>query len=339
MGKSLFQKDEHMRNGKALLLAAVIALAGVACLMLPEANRAVAVGLEESDAEMPNATVLFPVSEKPNPKGASMTPVTFNHQAHVDKIDDCAACHHTGDMVACSTCHTVEGKAEGNFINLERAMHATKIAPRKDGVTPKSCVSCHEEQYKERRECAGCHEIVTPKRDDKWCGVCHVVTSKMTPEQYQLGVAGKLSAEDRVALAEATIAERKPMDYLAPEACPYKVEIGSLSDKFEPNLFNHRRHVSSLMKRIEGDNLAKAFHSEPEILCATCHHRSPLSATPPKCGSCHSAKIDPRVPERPTLKAAYHLQCMGCHDGMDVARPLDTSCASCHKPRATENAN
>ena len=117
------------------------------------------------------------------------------------------------------------------------------------------------------------------------------------------------------------------------------VEIGSLSDKFEPNLFTHRRHVSSLMKRIEGDNLAKAFHSEPEILCATCHHRSPLSATPPKCGSCHSAKIDPRVPERPTLKAAYHLQCMGCHDGMDVARPLDTSCASCHKPRATENAN
>ena len=115
--------------------------------------------------------------------------------------------------------------------------------------------------------------------------------------------------------------------------------IGSLSDKFEPNLFNHRRHVSSLMKRIEGDNLAKAFHSEPEILCTTCHHRSPLSATPPKCGSCHSAKIDPRVPDRPTLKAAYHLQCMGCHDGMDVARPLDTSCASCHKPRATENAN
>ena len=103
--------------------------------MLPEANRAVAVGLEESDAEMPNATVLFPVSEKPNPKGASMTPVTFNHQAHVDKIDDCTACHHTGDMVACSTCHTVEGKAEGNFITLERAMHATKIAPRKDGVT------------------------------------------------------------------------------------------------------------------------------------------------------------------------------------------------------------
>ena len=50
MGKSLFQKDEHMRNGKALLLAAVIALAGVACLMLPEANRAVAVGLDHSDA-------------------------------------------------------------------------------------------------------------------------------------------------------------------------------------------------------------------------------------------------------------------------------------------------
>jgi hypothetical protein len=39
-------------------------------------------------------------------------------------------------------------------------------------------------------------------------------------------------------------------------------------------------------------------------------------------------------PERPQLKAAYHLQCMGCHKGMDVKRPVNTSCASCHKAKA-----
>ena len=52
---------------------------------------------------------------------------------------------------------------------------------------------------------------------------------------------------------------------------------------------------------------------------------------PPKCGSCHSKTIDPANPDRPTLKAAYHLNCIGCHNGMNVARPVATDCVACHK--------
>ena len=94
---------------------------------------------------------MFPVSEKPNPKGSAMKPVVFNHLIHEKKVENCETCHHTGDPVACTTCHTVEGKAEGNFITLDRAMHATNIAKRAKGNTPVSCVSCHEQQTKERR--------------------------------------------------------------------------------------------------------------------------------------------------------------------------------------------
>ena len=92
----------------------------------------------------------------------------------------------------------------------------------------------------------------------------------------------------------------------------------------------------SLMRRIQDDKLAAAFHKDPASLCTACHHNSPPSATPPSCASCHAARIDPADPGTPSLKAAYHLQCMGCHDGMKVARPLKTSCASCHKPRTGE---
>ena len=51
---------------------------------------------------------------------------------------DCIVCHHTGDPVACATCHTVQGSAEGGFVTLYTAMHAQKVAPRKEG-TPASC--------------------------------------------------------------------------------------------------------------------------------------------------------------------------------------------------------
>ena len=49
------------------------------------------------------------------------------------------------------------------------------------------------------------------------------------------------------------------------------------------------------------------------------------------CGSCHQTTIDPNKTDRPALKAAYHLQCMGCHTGMNVARPENTDCTGCHK--------
>ncbi|WP_297671064.1 cytochrome c3 family protein [uncultured Desulfovibrio sp.] len=321
-----------MRNGTVLLLLAALALAGAACLTAPGTGSAMAATLAPTDSGAPSAIVMFPVSAKPNPKGAAMTPSVFNHLNHEKAVEQCETCHHTGDPVACSTCHTVEGKAEGKFVTLERAMHAVNIRKRSKGNTPTSCVSCHEQQTRERRECAGCHNIVTPRHDAAWCATCHNAAS-ITPQQLQAGIDGTLSAEQNEALAADTVQAQKPNRLLTPMDGPYKVSIGSLADKYLPSNFTHRRHVSSLMERIRGDKLAAAFHNRPEILCATCHHRSPLSATPPKCGSCHTKEIDRKHPDRPNLKAAYHLQCMGCHKGMNVGRPKDTDCTTCHKAR------
>ncbi len=328
-----------MRNGKSLrrcirnwvVLAVVVP--GLLCVAFiahaaPE--------LEATDSGAPSAMVMFPVTEKPSPFGAGMRPVVFNHYVHENAVDNCESCHHTGDTVTCSSCHTVEGSADGNFITLERAMHATNIAKRGDDTTtPASCVSCHTQNL-ERRECAGCHTLIPePPRTEVYCASCHDVTPKMTKEQFMQGVQGELSAEENLALATETVFMREQVKAtpLDPHKIPQKVVIDDLSNEYKGNIFNHKRHYSSLVKRIGEDKLAAAFHSNPLALCSACHHQSPPSATPPKCITCHSPKIDPTTPERPALKAAYHLQCMSCHDAMQVARPQNTSCTTCHQVR------
>ncbi len=90
------------------------------------------------------------------------------------------------------------------------------------------------------------------------------------------------------------------------------------------------------MERIKDNKLAGAFHTDPATLCVTCHHNSPASVNPPKCVSCHSKTINPAEPDRPSLLAAYHLQCMSCHADMKVARPQKTDCTTCHKLRVQE---
>lgn len=328
-----------MRNGKTLLrwmgVMVVVAVAAMGCVMTFSAvNPAEAAEtLEATDSGAPSAMVLFPVTDKPGATEAGMRPAVFNHLIHEKKVTDCQTCHHTGDQVSCTSCHTVEGKKEGNFVTLDRAMHAVDIAPRaKD--TPSSCVSCHTENLK-RRECAGCHSLMPqPKRGAAYCGTCHDVSKSMTAEQLAQGVRGKLSAEENEKLATETVLARSTAKPMSSNDIPYTVKIDGLSDEFEGNTFTHARHYNSLLKRIGDDKLAATFHNDPKKLCATCHHNSPLSATPPKCVSCHSPTISATQTERPALKAAYHLQCMTCHDNMKVARPQNTSCNTCHKARA-----
>ncbi len=323
-----------MRNGKTLLqwMKTLVVLAVV--MVYACANTAQAAPeLEPTDSGAPSAMVMFPVSEKPNPFGTGMKPVVFNHLLHERKVENCESCHHTGDMVSCTSCHTVEGKEEGNFITLETAMHAENIAARADGATPASCVSCHLQNL-ERRDCAGCHSLlpVLP-RAENYCASCHDVSASMTKEQFMQGIKGELDVAENEALAAQTVYEReqKRAKPLSPFEIPYKVHIDALENEYEGNIFNHARHYTSLIKRIGDDNLAAAFHNDPLTLCGACHHQSPPSVTPPKCINCHSPSINPNTPERPSLKAAYHLQCMGCHDAMQVSRPQNTSCVTCHK--------
>lgn len=329
-----------MRNRTKLLLLLAIALAGAACLLFrgPEGTMA-AKAPELTDSGALPAQVLFPVSAKPNPGAVGMKPVVFNHKIHETKVQECESCHHTGDPVPCATCHTVEGSALGNFITLDRAMHANDIKQRKNKRTPESCVSCHEKLYTQRKECAGCHAIVQPTHNEKWCAVCHVDVPNLTKDQFAKGVAGKLDPEENMQLALNTIKARKPVKYTDPTKMNYRVKIDTLVNKYEPNYFNHARHIVSVERKIKDNTLAQAFHSTPEILCQTCHHHSPSTTTPSKCVSCHNPRIDKEHPGRPTLMAAYHLQCMGCHDGMQVKRPRKNDCTGCHKLRMAKKGD
>lgn len=321
---------------KALLFLAILLMGAPAFLASGSARAADA--LEPTDSGAPSAIVIFPVGEKPNPRAAAMPPVAFNHVIHEKWMakagKDCVVCHHTGDAIACTNCHTVQGSKEAKFINLERAMHAEFIRPRKHD-TPSSCVSCHIRQT-QKRECAGCHThlVRNARQKDEWCTVCHAITPNMTEEKLQAGMANKLADEENEKLATETVLARKQATYWSPMLAPYKIDIDTLVNEYGPNNFNHRHHVTTLLDRIEGNQLAGAFHTEKATACMTCHHNSPASATPPKCSSCHSVTLNWLPQARPALMAAFHLQCMDCHKDMKVARPRNTDCATCHKPRA-----
>ena len=324
-----------MRKGKLLLaLATMTALA--ACLLGSGNGALAAETLEPTDSGAPSAIVIFPVGEKPNPAGAGMAPVAYNHTLHEKWMQrsgkDCVVCHHTGDAVACTECHTVEGKAEGKFYTLQQVMHTRQIRERKE-YTPSSCVSCHERQLKER-DCAGCHAqlVKADTESPAWCSVCHTITPSMTRDQMRQGIANKLPERTNEVLATETVLARKQTAYWSPHIGPYKTAIDTLKGQYEPALFNHRHHVFSMTNRIEGNKLAGAFHTNPAAVCMACHHNSPASATPPKCVNCHSADQKRMTPRRPALMAAFHLECMSCHKDMKVARPRATDCETCHKP-------
>lgn len=328
-----------MRKGKQLLMRMAFLLIALVWLFSP--GQAISAGLEPTDSGAPSAIMMFPVTDKPENMG--MPPVAFNHLIHekwaASNKKDCVVCHHTGDPVSCTTCHTVEGKKEGNFVTLYTATHKTNISS-KDGNPPASCVSCHAAEVK-NRNCAGCHETLVSKNVRKqasWCSVCHMSKPEITKTQFEQGVKNTLLEEENEKLAEKIALERKETKYWSPLSAPYKVSIDTLQDQYEPSMFNHRHHIASLMERIEKNKLAGAFHTQQGTLCVTCHHRSPASQTPPKCVTCHSAKINPDQPGKPNLKAAFHLQCMSCHTDMKVARPRPTDCQTCHKLRTVQGS-
>ena len=246
-----------MRNGKALLTQTLKAAACTFCLFAWCTGAAIAAELEETDSGAPSALVMFPVTGDGKAIVGSMKPAVFNHLVHEKAVEDCTTCHHTGDPQSCSDCHTLTGSPEGKGITLERAMHATNIAPRANGKTPVSCVSCHEQYYKSKAECAGCHSIVTPKKDDKWCAVCHY--AEVTPEQLAKGTSGAMSEEENLEIATKVVTDKKANEKVGYFA-PTKVTIDALADEYKPHLFAHRRHVASLVEGIKDDKLADACH-------------------------------------------------------------------------------
>jgi hypothetical protein len=119
---------------------------------------------------------------------------------------------------------------------------------------------------------------------------------------------------------------------------PEVVELDHIGDIYEKVIFNHAMHMDV-------------------ATCATCHHHSPY-APPinPDCLPCHNdslhvdtfickdchainpgiaSKIPPAEMKKiyhlytAGLKRAFHQQCMGCHEEMDVPN----ECNDCHLKR------
>jgi hypothetical protein len=114
------------------------------------------------------------------------------------------------------------------------------------------------------------------------------------------------------------------------------IVMNELESLYEPVAFDHRTHAQ----------MAETWDG-----CVTCHHRSPKAATPvttraalaavaqrptqdyadviPACKSCHPANATAAAINLPSLKGAYHRQCLNCHrDWMDA-----NACVICHAAR------
>jgi len=90
-------------------------------------------------------------------------------------------------------------------------------------------------------------------------------------------------------------------------------------DNYRPVRFTHSQH-SSWIKN-----------------CNACHHVRPAKAGSSeiiRCSACHQESFNPKVSSRVGLKAAYHLQCLGCHNKMGKG-PAD--CLGCHAKNGTSH--
>ncbi len=272
------------------------------------------VGIEDTPRLMNGQTDTMlimprPAADKPQNLKGTFPPVPFDHKLHEANTATCDACHSPSFM---------DG-ANGDQFKPQAPLKSMDL-----------CIDCHAVKT-QKSECAGCHGLMPVMQfQDTNCYACHMDVPSYTVEEAQ---SGSLLSESKEALA--TLSAEMLEDRGAPAGTfdlndiPEMVSIGSIANEYEPSEFQHRKIVASMFKATEGSALAMRFHTEKGTFCQGCHHYSPASLNPPKCGSCHGE--EPRG-DRPALKAAFHLQCMGCHDRMNVTKPANTDCAGCHKP-------
>lgn len=91
---------------------------------------------------------------------------------------------------------------------------------------------------------------------------------------------------------------------------PEVIVIDILSSLYVPVIFSHQLHAQ--MADMSGG-------------CRICHHRNPPGAIL-DCGDCHELSPKRADLRKPSLKGAYHRQCLGCHREWSHS----TKCAVCH---------
>jgi len=246
-----------------------------------------------------------------------MAKVKFDHKRHESSGDTCRVCHHA-DLSSCNSCHTLAGTKAGSHITIEQAMHQYD--------SEHSCVGCHAVRTR-NAECAGCHSLMPANQAGKsdMCQRCHngpaagAETPQLTPAEQTMADADISAAS----LASLT---------LGPDF-PEKIEIKALTSSYDVVDFPHRKIIDAIWKNIKDSRLAAAFHGSTETLCRGCHHNSPATEKPPRCGNCHGRPFDENDPGKPGLMAAYHIQCMGCHEAMKIEKPVAADCTGCHEER------
>jgi|LQYC01.1.fsa_nt_gi hypothetical protein len=247
--------------------------------------------------EIPRPDRKQPKSTTIKADGAGMPEVFFDHQNHEMNSLTCRTCHHE-TLEACKNCHTLKGSPEGNGISLEAAYHKENSSS--------SCKGCHERQKTQER-CAGCHLVTrTQKEDKQFCAVCH------TGPVQQFQPAPSLVSPETI----------------IPDNAKAVMTISTLEQQYEPAKFPHLQIIKKLTEISNGNRLARHVHRQPATLCMGCHHNSPMESksSPPACGNCHKPTSDAEDLSKPRLVAAYHLQCMGCHEKMK----LEQKCTVCH---------
>src|SRR4030066_405478 len=91
---------------------------------------------------------------------------------------------------------------------------------------------------------------------------------------------------------------------------PVVVSLDKIENIYLPVTFSHRIH--SQMSQMAGG-------------CASCHHYNTVGSIQ-KCETCHEVEIKRDDINKPSLKRAYHMQCMECHREWGH----ETECNSCH---------
>jgi hypothetical protein len=115
-------------------------------------------------------------------------------------------------------------------------------------------------------------------------------------------------------------------------------ELSSLANLYEGVSFDHDMHIEAVENNCSLCHHHTAGTPPEDQTCIPCHKNSP-EAESPACSSCHliepfsstNLSISEKNPLRhhkvkPGLKAAFHLNCMGCHQ--ETGGPV--GCQDCH---------
>jgi len=235
----------------------------------------------------------------------SLKGVPFNHIGHEKIAKNCRTCHHES-LNPCRECHTLKGGSKSDNVTLAQAYH--------NADSDHSCVGCHE-QRKSRGQCSACHEAMPQGPTESSCVTCHS------------GKAGTKLDKYPFASAKALI----------PDDLPETISIDTIQKTMKPVEFPHMVVIHKMNEVLGKDKLADTFHADRRLLCAGCHHNSPVGKRPPPCSSCHGAQENRGDINMPNLMGALHRNCLECHKKMKVTNYI--SCNSCHSDYATVSSD